>query len=95
MSTVNLSGMVAKLAESGKDDAVIRRQLSILPHDVVVFELEDAYQAGHLRRSTRNAGLLFGDRACLALAMRLGLSALTADLQWQMVDIGVTVRLVP
>ncbi|MBI3977092.1 MAG: hypothetical protein HY331_02795 [Chloroflexi bacterium] len=45
----------------------------------VDFDADLAYQAGLLHPATRQAGLSLGDRACLALARRLGLPALTAD----------------
>jgi len=35
-----------------------------------------------------------GDRACLGLAQRLGLPALTADLIWTALDLDVEVRLI-
>jgi ribonuclease VapC len=53
-----------------------------LPTDVHAFDGEAAYAAGELRRLTRSAGLSFGDRACLALAIRLGVRAMTADRAW-------------
>lgn len=58
--------------------------------------VEDALVAASLRPLTRRVGLSLGDRACLALAIRLGLPAATADRAW--VDlaapVGVEVRLV-
>ena len=44
-----------------------------------VFREEDALEAGRLRRDTRHLGLSLGDRACLALGLRLGLPILHAD----------------
>ena len=41
---------------------------------------------------TRAQGLSLGDRACLALALRLGLPALTTDRAWVELDVGVAVR---
>ena len=79
MSAVNLSEVVAKLTERGMPGEAARAALDGLSIDVFPFDREDAYAAGELRRVTRNAGLSFGDRACLALAMRLGV---TADRAW-------------
>ncbi|MGH2470263.1 MAG: VapC toxin family PIN domain ribonuclease, partial [Chloroflexota bacterium] len=42
----------------------------------------------------RHVGLSLGDRACFALAGRLGLSALTADRTWIDLDIGVVVEVI-
>jgi PIN domain nuclease of toxin-antitoxin system len=45
-----------------------------------------------LRALTRAYGLSFGDRACLALARRLGLPALTAERAWAELDLGIPVE---
>jgi ribonuclease VapC len=82
MSAVNLSEVVAKLTEHGMPPAAARAALEGLPIDVRPFDREAAYTAGELRPLTRSAGLSLGDRACLALAMRLGVTALTADRAW-------------
>ena len=40
---------------------------------------------------TRSAGLSLADRACLALASRLGVPAVTADRAWTTLDVGVEI----
>jgi PIN domain nuclease of toxin-antitoxin system len=82
ISAVNLSEVIAKLSERGMPAEAIREALEGLPFDVHAFGLDDAYKAGALRAATRAAGLSFGDRACLALAARLGVAAVTADRAW-------------
>jgi len=82
MSTVNLSEVVAKLADNGVPTEELRVVLDGLDIDVRPFDREAAYDAGELRRTTRDAGLSLGDRACLALATRLGVAAMTADRAW-------------
>jgi ribonuclease VapC len=79
MSAVNLSEVVAKLTEHWMPPAAARAALEGLPIDVRPFDREAAYTAGELRPLTCSAGLSLGDRACLALATRLGVAALTAD----------------
>lgn len=59
---------------------------------VVPFDREDAEAAARLRPATRNLGLGLGDRACLALAGRLGLPAVTGDRAWQRLDPGLGIR---
>jgi PIN domain nuclease of toxin-antitoxin system len=54
--------------------------------------VEDAEQAAELCSLTRQHGLSLGDRACLGLARRLGLPALTADRAWLDVNSGVEVQ---
>ncbi|MBI2872580.1 MAG: type II toxin-antitoxin system VapC family toxin [Chloroflexi bacterium] len=79
ISAVNLSEVVAKLADAGMPEAAVREALQGLALDVVPFDTDQAYEAGLLRSSTRGVGLSLGDRACLGLARRLNVPALTAD----------------
>jgi len=79
ISAVNLSEVAAKLAEGGMTAPDIHAALDGLGLSVVPFDADLAYAAGLLRAATKAAGLSLGDRACLALAARLGLPALTAD----------------
>lgn len=94
ISAVNLSEVVAKLAEAGMSEAEIRMALDPLIHDVAAFGNTLAYRAGLLRLAIRSAGLSLGDRACLALAQQLGVPALTADHHWQQLSIGVSIHLI-
>ena len=95
VSAVNLSEVVAKLTEAGTSEEVIRATLSGLDFDsVATFDIYDAYLAGLLRPKTRRAGLSLGDRACLALAHRLGLPVLTADAAWAQLDLGIAVTVI-
>lgn len=61
---------------------------------VVPFDGDTAMRAGLLRDATRAAGLSLGDRACIAVALREGLPALTADQVWTRVDVGVEIKLI-
>ena len=61
---------------------------------MVRFDRTAAYRAGLLRVATRQAGLSFGDRACLALAAERGVPALTADRRWSELALDIDVRLV-
>ena len=82
ISAVNLSEVVAKLVDAGMPDEAVRAVLGGLSIDVRPFDEAAAFEAGALRRRIRHAGLSLGDRACLALAKRLGLRAVTADRAW-------------
>jgi PIN domain nuclease of toxin-antitoxin system len=83
MSAVNLSEVVAKLTDHGMPAEAIRVALDGLPIEVHPFDRGAAYAAGDLRRVTRNAGLSLGDRACIALGMKLDVEAVTADRAWE------------
>ena len=92
ISAVNLSEVVAKLANDGVEHQEIsaildRRGLTIIP-----FDEDRAYRAGLLRPLTRAQGLSLGDRACVALAQEYGLPAVTADKRWSEVTIDVDIR---
>ena len=94
IGAVNLSEVVAKLDEDGVPELEIRRAIGRLDLDVQVFDADQAYAAGVLRRKTRALGLSFGDRACLTLAQKLGAIALTADRAWARLDLGVAIEVI-
>lgn len=88
ISTVNLAEVLSRSADRGADPAKIAAKLTqsgLLDGAITVepFTTADAIDAARLRPLTRDAGLSLGDRACLALARRLGIPALTADTAWQ------------
>ena len=91
ISAVNLAEVIAKLTDAFTATE-IRDGLSALDLTIVPFDTELAYAAGLLRPATRAAGLSLGDRACLALAHRLGVPALTTDQAWKGLDVGVDIQ---
>jgi ribonuclease VapC len=93
-SAVNLAEVAAKLAERGHSDTQVRDRVERLRLDVAEFTVEDAFLAGLLRPITREAGLSLGDRACLALAQRLGKPAVTADRRWAALNLGIKIELI-
>jgi ribonuclease VapC len=96
MSTVTLSEAVGYYARSGASVGEIRAVFDVLRIERVPFDEELAYIAGLLLPKTRPAGLSFGDRACLALALRMGAKALTADRAWSRIAaaVGVEIELI-
>ena len=94
ISAVNVSEVVAKLADRGVPGEEIRESLSGLGLAVVPFDAEAAYSAGALRRIKGGKKLSLGDRACLDLAHSREEPALTADRQWTRIDAGVEVVLI-
>jgi PIN domain nuclease of toxin-antitoxin system len=94
IGAVNLSEVVAKLIEDGVPEVEIRAAVERLQLDVHPFDREQAYAAGVLRQATRGLGLSFGDRACLALAQRLGGTALTADRSWARLELDIRVEVI-
>jgi PIN domain nuclease of toxin-antitoxin system len=94
VSTVNLSEVVARLSDLGYANDFIAEGLVDLDVEVRPFDRAQAERAGLLRPVTHQAGLSFGDRACLAPAAELGRSAVTADRAWAKLDIGIPIELI-
>ena len=94
ISAVNLSEVVAKLADNGMPEKKIREALKGLALEVHSFDQELAYETGLLRPTTKSSGLSLGDRSCLALGSRLELPVLNTDRAWEGLNAGVEVRLV-
>ena len=92
ISAVNLSETVAKLTDIGVPEAEAWQAAADLVPVVVDFDAEAARQCAKLRVATREHGLSFGDRACLALARRLRLPVLTADRAWRKLSLGIEIR---
>lgn len=83
ISSVNLTEVAAKLLGAGMDEARARLAVSVLGIGEIVDFTEDlAWEAARLRPLTRQHGLSLGDRACLALAIKLKIPAVTADKEW-------------
>lgn len=97
MSLVNFAEVLSKLAEEGLDPKEARARMEevglLAALGLLPFTEEDALEAARLRPLTRSLGLALGDRACLALGLRLGLPVLTADRAWARLALGVRVVL--
>jgi ribonuclease VapC len=97
LSAVNLAEVLSKLADWGEDPAEAQARMAQVgllgaAVEVLPFTGEDALEVARLRALTRAYGLSFGDRACLAMARRLGLPALTAERAWAELDLGIPVE---
>ena len=96
ISAVNLAEVLSKLAEVGEDPQDVSdnlRRRGLLGGKLVVspFGPDDAVMIARLHRTTRAHGLSLGDRACLGLALRLRVPAVTADRVWSRLKIAVKV----
>jgi len=101
ISTVNLSEVLAKLTERGdhvrSTMATIRQAVDRADGGLRIesFTEEDGIEAADLRPRSKSQGLSFGDRACLALAARYEVPAITADKDWaELPEVGVAVKLI-
>lgn len=99
LSAVNLAEVLSKLADWGQDSDGARARMEEAGFlgaavEVLPFTGEDALEVARLRVLTRVQGLSFGDRACLALARRLGLPAITADRTWVGLSLGIPIEVI-
>ena len=99
ISAVNLEEVLSKLAEIGEDPQDVAENLTrrgLLGGNLVVSSLsaDDAIIIARLHRGTRMHGLSLGDRACLGLALRLRVPALTADRAWSRLRVDVKVLVI-
>lgn len=97
ISTLNLGEVFSHVADRGADPADVAREMTdrgLLDGAITVeaFTSIDAIEVGRLRPLTREHGLSLGDRACLALAQRLALPAVTADTAWSKLDLKLELR---
>lgn len=97
ISAINWAEVLSKVFDKGEDIDVFFTKvkqaqfpgLEILPVTEV-----DAIQIARLRAQTKSLGLSLGDRACLALGLRLGLTVLTADKIWKNLAIRIPITII-
>ncbi len=94
VSTVNYAEVVTKLIERGSTDAQTEAALRAIALTTADFDLPLARRTGTMRADTRRHGLSLGDRACLSLAEREGVPAITADRSWAGAISSVEIRLI-
>jgi PIN domain nuclease of toxin-antitoxin system len=94
ISAVNLTEVITRQIDRGILPDEARQNVRDLELDVVAFDEDLAHRTALLRATTRAAGQSLGDRACLALAERLGRPALTADKAWATLQLGVQIEVV-
>jgi len=91
ISAVNLSETLSKMIEYGKPLDAASYQIERLRVPVIGFEAESAKIVASLWKESRAAGLSLGDRACLALGLKIGCPVMTTDKAWSGCDVGVKI----
>jgi len=99
ISIVNWAEVLSKAAERGRDPAEVEkeaRERGFLGEALAIEPLTEAdcAEMARLRPLTKAQGLSLADRACLALAGRLGIPALTSDGAFADADVKVEVVLI-
>ncbi len=94
ISTINWAEVVQRVIARGGNATPARDDLLDAGLEFVPVSIGDAELAAVWQAPTRPLGLSLADRACLALAHRTRLPALTADRSWIDVDLGVDIELI-
>jgi ribonuclease VapC len=99
LSAVNWAEVLSKLSSRGKPPQEVTtqlRDLGLLGQAIQIYAVDQelAQAIAELLPYTQAAGLSLGDRACLALSLKLSLPALTADQVWSKINAGISIRLI-
>jgi ribonuclease VapC len=88
----NLAEVLSILEDRGYTEQRVAAAVEGLRPLAQDFTVAQAETAARLRGLTRHKGLSLGDRCCLALAIALKGSVMTADRAWAGLDVGVPVE---
>lgn len=94
IGAVNVCETVGKLTDGGMSLNDARTSIELINLEVVPFDTELAYKAGSLIVETKKLGLSLGDRACLALGLRLNKTVVTAERLWSRLKLDVSVEVI-
>jgi ribonuclease VapC len=98
ISTANFAEALSKLADAGRVPSEVANELAnhgILGALLILEPVtgDDALAIADIRATTGRRDISLGDRACLALGLRLSLPVLTSDGSWG--DLGLDVVVQP
>lgn len=94
MSSVNLAEVVAKCIERNLSPEAAISFITGRNITVADFDYDLAVMAGRLQSIAPKGALSLGDRACIATAIRMGGTVVTADRIWTTFDLGCEVELI-
>ena len=94
VSAINFSEVITVTNRNGLNEQEVTGLLkNIFPH-IIDFNYEQAFIAASLDKDTKRFGLSLGDRSCLALAKYIKCPVITADKDWQKLNIGIDIKLI-
>ncbi|MFY9589513.1 type II toxin-antitoxin system VapC family toxin [Rickettsia endosymbiont of Halotydeus destructor] len=82
MSTVNVSEVAAILLQSDMSEQECKDSIEPFINSIISFDQEQSFLTASLKKTTKHKGLSLGDRACIALGMKLNLPIYTGDKAW-------------
>lgn len=93
LCSVNYAEVISKIVERGASLREAEVAMRLITSAVIDFDIGLARRTGALRAETAKKGLSLGDRACLALAEREEVPAITGDRNWIGSVQGIDIRL--
>jgi PIN domain nuclease of toxin-antitoxin system len=99
ISVVNWAEVLSKVAEKGGDPIALEidyRERGFIGDALTIEGITEAdcVQIARLRPLTIRQGLSLADRACIVLAARLRVPALTTDRAWGKADVAAEIQLI-
>ncbi len=94
ISAINLTEVLTRAIDKQVPPALRNDIVGGMGLSVMAFDAAAAAATAELREPTRHLGLSLADRACLQLAMQLGVPVLTGDRAWGDLDIDVEIKLI-
>jgi PIN domain nuclease of toxin-antitoxin system len=99
ISVVNWAEVLSKAADDGDDPKQVAERIQETDFADAALQIEplteiDCVEIAKLRPITKAQGLSLADRACLVLAARLGVPALTTDRTWADTEVDAEVKLI-
>ena len=94
ISSVNVAEILSKCVEFEIDTNEALQFIAGRNIDVAEFGFADGVMAGRLMALAPKGVLSLGDRACIATAIRLNATAVTADRVWAELDLPCKVELI-
>ena len=94
ISAVNYSEVLKKAFEKGRDIEPVRALVSGWPIGLIPFDETLASLSAGLYPKTKEHGLSFADRACLALGIQRDATVFTADVKWKKLGLPVKLKLI-
>lgn len=99
IGAINWAEVLSKVEDKGHSSASLTKTLKtqgLLDNSLDILDTteEDALLIAQLRSQTKVLGLSLGDRACLALGLRLKVPILTADSAWGNLSLNVSIQMI-
>ena len=95
MSTVNISEVLAVLQKTNITTEESLTLITDIINTIIPFDIEQAEETAKLQFFTTSKGLSLGDRACIALGIKLQSPIYTADKAWIELQLpNVTIQLI-